>query len=77
MKPKHRHVFIGVFLIITPPALALLSASMSIDQERLVSDGRIDPAPYWNVLFPLALVACFLCIPLGAYVIFKALTARA
>lgn len=73
MNPKHRRVFLGLFFVITPPALLLLSAAMSVRQERLVRDDRIPSAPVWDVLFPLALVACFLCIPLGAYIVFKSL----
>ncbi len=69
-----KRVFLGIFLIITPPALVLVSAAFSVAQERQLRDGRADPAPYWDVLFPLALIACFICIPAGVYMIFKALT---
>ncbi len=73
MNSRPKRIFLGVFLIITPPALVLVSAALSVTQERHVREGRADPAPYWDVLFPLALIACFICIPAGVYVIFKAL----
>jgi hypothetical protein len=73
VNPRPKRVFLGVFLIIVPPMLALLSAAMSVSTERHVREGRIESAPYWTVLFPLALVATFVCIPLGIFVIFKAL----
>jgi hypothetical protein len=67
---------IGVLLVVTPPALVLLSAAMSVERERHVRDGRLSPAPYWETVLPIALIACFIGVPLGAYFIFKACTAN-
>jgi hypothetical protein len=75
MSRKAKRLFIAVFLVITPPALLLLSAAMSVERERHVREGRLDPAPYWETLFPIALVACFIGIPLGAYLAYRALCA--
>ena len=68
-----RQVFIGLFLIIVPPTLMLVSAKFAVDQERWVRQGLEGPSPVWNAVFPIALLASIIGIPFGGYLIFRAL----
>ncbi|MEX2243050.1 MAG: hypothetical protein WD716_04295 [Fimbriimonadaceae bacterium] len=69
----HKRIILGLFLVIVPPvaALVLASLSVSVDRHALKADG---PAPaIWDVLFPIAFISCFFLVPIGIYVIFRAL----
>lgn len=69
MNARARQVFLGVFLIIVPPVLVLASGALSVEEGKVGTDAN----PLWDVMFPIGLLACFLCIPLGAYLIFRAI----
>lgn len=69
MNPRARQIFLGVFLIIVPPVLVLASGALSVEEGKVGTDAN----PLWDVLFPIGLIASFLCIPFGVYVIYRAL----
>ena len=62
----------GLLLIIVPPVTALVLAAVSVDVTKHDRGNAPTPAPWYDVLFPLALIATFVCLPIGVYLIYKA-----
>jgi hypothetical protein len=76
MNARARQIFLGVFLIIVPPVLVLASGALSVAEGDAVRRSGESANPLWDVLFPIGLIASFLCIPLGAYVIYRAIAPK-
>lgn len=72
MKQNHRTAFLGVFLIIGPPVAALALAALAVDLTR--HDEGLKPTPaLYDALFPVFFIASFLSVPIGIWLLFKAI----
>ncbi len=72
MKHSHRFLFLGVFLVIVPPVAAVAMAALSVGLTRHDDATKTMPAIY-DALFPIFFLASFFSVPIGIYLIIRAL----
>ena len=63
---------LGLGLLLVPPVATLVLAALSVGLTRHDRANVPPPPPVYDVLFPLAVVATFVCVPLGVYNLYRA-----
>ena len=71
MNSRAKRIFLGVFLVLVPPVATLSFAALSVGVSRH-TDGTVPAPAIWDALFPFAFISCFFSVPIGVYVIFRA-----
>jgi hypothetical protein len=71
MHPRHQRIFLGVFLILVPPVAAAVFAALSVGVSKHQTD--VQSPSLYDALFPLFFLASFFTVPIGIYIIYRAL----